>query len=557
MAVDLASIARETSDELAAAYLEAGYWDDQTLGELVLDRAMASPALPVRVWSDDHPADLTLGELADDARRFAGGLDRLGIRPGDVVAYQLPNWRETLTVMFGGMLAGVVLVPIVHFYGPREVDFILRQSGARALITVDRWGGVEQAAQVAAIRDGLPDLEYVVVVPSAERGGDGDIRFADLLDGVELTAPADVDPDHPAIIAYTSGTTADPKGVMHSHRGMMAELRQQAGASFARSEPMLNASPLAHMAGMLGGALQPLFRREEIHQLDRWDPGRVLGIVESAGLRPGGGPPIYITSLLDHPSFGDVHRSHMTVFGMGGAPIPASVAERAEANGIRPWAVYGSTEHPSITQASPDDSAYVRTRTTGKPRPGVEVRLVQEDGSQASPGEPGEILSRGPDLFCGYTDPELTAAAVDEHGWYHTGDIGVLDGDGNLTITDRLGDLIIRGGRNVSGTEIESHLLEHTSIAETAVVAAPDARLGETACAIIRLHPGETAPTLLELRDHLQSRDVPKQKWPESVRVVDEFPRTPSGKIRKNQLRAEIRSASPTQTPSTTHEGQT
>lgn len=539
---DLADRVRTTAPDLAARYRADGHWDDGTLGALVAHRVAAHPRLPVRIWSDDRPHYSDARTLFDQAQRLAGALRSNGIRPGDVVAYQLPNWAETLTTLWGGALAGVVLVPIVHFYGPNEVRFILRQSEARAIITVDRWGGTDQLENLEALRTDLDSLELVAVVPAngSTPLPEHSMPWSILLEADPVEAPEKVDPDHPAVIAYTSGTTAEPKGVMHSHRTLLAELRQQSGASFSRDRPMLNSSPLAHMAGMLGGALQPLFRGEEIHLIDRWDPTRVLDIVERERIRPGGGPPIYLTSLLDHPRFRAAHRELMTIFGMGGAPIPSAVAERAEAEGIRPWPIYGSTEHPTITQAAPDDPPDVRTHTCGRPRPGVEVRLIDDEGGAVAPGEPGEILSRGPDLFCGYTDPTLTARAVDAEGWYHTGDVGVFDERDNLSITDRLGDLIIRGGRNISGVEIETHVLRHPSVAEAAVIAAPHPTLGETACAVLRLRNSAAQPTIAEIQRQLDALGVPKQKWPESIRIVDDFPRTPTGKIRKHVLRADL-----------------
>ena len=539
---DLASRVRITSPALAERYHAEGLWNDDTLGRLIQRQVEAIPELTVRVWSDDHPYAGTADELYQRARRLAAGLHAHDIAPGDVVAYQLPNWAETVVTLWGGALAGVVLVPIVHFYGPREVAFILGQSGAKAMITVDAWAGVTQLENVLDVQGDLPSLQLTAGVPSDDSGSlpRGVVPYQALLEVDPVDEPAEVEPDQPAVIAYTSGTTAEPKGVMHSHRTLLAEVRQQSGASFERARPMLNSSPLAHMAGMLGGLLQPLYRSEEIHMIDRWDPGRVLDIMEAAHIRPGGGAPIYLTSLLDHPRFDENHRALMSVFGMGGAPIPSSVTERAESAGIRPWRVYGSTEHPSITQSSPEDPASVRLHTDGAPRPGVEIRLVDEEGSDVGPGVPGEILSRGPDLFCGYTDPALTATVIDDEGWYHTGDIGMIDAAGNLTITDRLGDLIIRGGRNLSGTEIETHVLDHPDVAEVAVVAEPHATLGETACAMVRLHPDCPEPTIEAVQAHLEQAGVPKQKWPESVRVVDDFPRTPTGKIRKQQLRSEL-----------------
>jgi acyl-CoA synthetase (AMP-forming)/AMP-acid ligase II len=209
--------------------------------------------------------------------------------------------------------------------------------------------------------------------------------------------------------------------------------------------------------------------------------------------------------------------------------------------GISVTRAYGSTEHPSITACTHDDPLEKRLATDGHPLPGCELRLVDEDGKDVESGAAGEILSRGPDCFPGYTDPALTAAAFDDDGWYHTEDIGVLDDDGYLAITDRRKDVIIRGGENVSAQEVEQLLLHLPGVAEVAVVAAPDARLGEHVCAVLRLLPGTEPPTLESVRAHLRAQGLARQKWPEELRAVDELPRTASGKIQKFVLRQRLR----------------
>jgi acyl-CoA synthetase len=208
--------------------------------------------------------------------------------------------------------------------------------------------------------------------------------------------------------------------------------------------------------------------------------------------------------------------------------------------GIKVTRAYGSTEHPSITGSPMSDPADKRMHTDGRAMTGVELRLVDEAGDPVGAGVPGEILSRGPDLFLGYTDPALTAAAIDMEGWYRTGDVGILDADGYLTITDRLSDLIIRGGLNISAARIEEHLATMPGVAEVAVVAAPDARLGEHACAVIRATSDAGRMDLSVLQDHLETSGLPKQQWPEEVRTVTAFDRTPSGKIKKRALRDQI-----------------
>lgn len=528
-----------TSTELRDRYLREGWWDHDTFGAFIDRRVAAEPSLRIRIWSDAAPASTTAEELHHRSRRLAAGLRRRGIGAGDVVAYQMPNWIETLEVLWAGFRLGATMVPIIHFYGPTEVAFIVRQSGAKALVTVGGFGTIDHLANLESIRPDLAGVETIVVADTVARARavPGAVALSELTDHEPLQETAAVDPDQPAMIGYTSGTTADPKGVIHSHRSLLAEVRQLASLHTAGGRPSVIASPLAHMTGMLGGSLVPLHSGNPIELIDRWDPGRVLSIMASEDLGPGGGATIFLTSLLDHPDFGPQHLERMSRFGLGGAPIPVAVAERAEAMGIRVTRAYGSTEHPSITSSPVEDPAVKRNRTDGRPMPGVEIRIVDADGVELGTGAAGEILSRGPDLFIGYTDPLLTDAAM-EDGWYRTGDVGVVDEDGYLTITDRVSDLIIRGGLNLSAAEIEEQVATMSAVAEVAVVAAPDQRLGERACAVIRTAPGAPPVDLVMLQAHLAAAGLPKQKWPEDLRVVEDFDRTPSGKIKKRTLRA-------------------
>jgi acyl-CoA synthetase (AMP-forming)/AMP-acid ligase II len=341
------------------------------------------------------------------------------------------------------------------------------------------------------------------------------------------------------VLAYTSGTTSDPKGVMHTHRTLLAELLHMR-PMVAGAPPNLMGSPVTHATGMLGAVLGPMELGRDIHLIDRWDPTRALDIMLEADIGAGTGASVFLASLLDHPDFTPEHARRVPRVGLGGAPVPEALAERAAQHGITIIRAYGSTEHPSVTSSSFDDPAEKRHRTDGRALLGVEVRLLDEDGAPVRVGEPGEIWSRGPDLCVGYTDPALNES-FDADGWYRTGDMGVLDADGFLTITDRLKDVIIRGGENLSAAEIEEAIATLPQIAEVAVVAAPDARLGEHACAVVRLAPGVASIELPDIRERLASIGLARQKWPEELRVVSDFPRTASGKIRKVDLRRELR----------------
>jgi acyl-CoA synthetase (AMP-forming)/AMP-acid ligase II len=259
----------------------------------------------------------------------------------------------------------------------------------------------------------------------------------------------------------------------------------------------------------------------------------------------GSGATYFLTSLLDHPDRTDDHLELMHFIGLGGSTVPQGVAERATAMGLSLVRMYGSTEHPSVTGSYHADPERQRLATDGRPLAGVEIRLLDNDGRQVPDGQPGEIWSRGPDCCMGYTDPALTDAMFDADGWYRTEDVGALDASGFLTITDRKKDVIIRGGENISAVEVEELLLSVDGVAEAAVVATPHPRLGEQVCAFVRLDHGAAPVELAEVQRSLDAAGLARQKWPEQVRVVDDLPRTPSGKVKKEELRRQLR-AEPT-----------
>jgi len=531
---------RPDDAERAKRYCADGSWSDDTLGTTLAAGLADAPKNVVSFRSDVRPWRGTFAEAADRARRVAGGLRAAGVQPGEPVAFQLPNWPEAGFLFWAIAFLGAIPVPIVHFYGPKEVEFILRQSGARYLVTADRFGHLDYLANLASLRPTLPALEQVWIV-----GDDvpGDARpFAPLFDADPIDGPVPADPSAPALIAYTSGTTADPKGVVHSHRTINFEIRQLAGLDANRGLPMLVGAPVGHGIGLLAALLLPVYKREPLHLIDVWDPGRVLAAMIEDDLSSGSGSTYFLTSLLDHPDFTEKHAERMRRIGLGGSPVPAAVGERAERLGISTVRSFGSTEHPSITGCTHDMPREKRLHTDGVPMLGVEMELRDEDGKRVGPGEPGEIFSRGPDCFIGYTDPALTAECFDAEGWFATGDVGVLDEDGYLTIVDRKKDIIIRGGENISALEVEEQLVRLPGVAEVAVVAAPDERLGEHGCAFVRMQPGAgDAPELETIREQLAAAGLAKQKWPEEVRQVDDFPRTPSGKIQKFVLRQRLR----------------
>ena len=528
---------REVAEEDRARFVAEGWWPDQSVGQRMADGLAAHGGLPFVIHSRTRPWNGTFADLLDLARRAAAGLVARGVRPGDVVTFQTPNWIEGAVTFYAAMLAGAVVAPIVHIYGSRETAYILDACRPRVHVTASRFGHQDFLANLEA----MSELAETRVVVLDGDGPSGSIGFADLLASAPIASPVPVDPGSPALVGWTSGTTANPKGVVHSHQTMCAEVTQLGAAQPPSRRPSLIANPISHAIGMLGALLIPVDRGKPVHLLDQWEPGTVLDLILSEDLSAGGGAPYFLTSLLDDPRCGAEHLERLHFQGMGGAPVPRAVMERATDLGLTIYSMYGSTEHPSITGCRHDDPLEKRLSADGRPLPGCAIRLVDADGREVEVGQPGEILSRGPECFLGYTDAALTSRVFDDEGWYHTGDIGVLDPDGYLSITDRISDVIIRGGENISAAEVEEVLMTLAGVAEVAVVAAPDARMGEHAAAFVRMVGERPAPDLGAMRRHLEAAGVARQKWPEELVGVDDFPRTSSGKVQKFVLRNRLR----------------
>ena len=500
--------------ELAERYREQGWWTPDTLGDLLARGLAAAPDSEFRVHSEVRPYTGTYADVEVTARRLAAGLRRRGVGPGDVVAMQLPNWMEAAASFWAAALLGAVVVPVVHFYGHKELSYILGDARPKVFLTAASFGHLKFDPEVAS---GVPVVGVV----------GGDPAFDDLLADEPMSGVLATDPAAPTLIAYTSGTTSAPKGVIHSHQTLVHETHQLVGQNQEDTGKQLTAAPVGHFIGMVGALLMPVLNGMPINLLDVWDPGKALGLMKSDGLAIGGGPPYFVTSLLDHPDFTQDHLDGVRTVGLGGSTVPVAVTTRLKDLGITVFRSYGSTEHPSITGSRYDAPEAKRLYTDGCALSGVEVRLSDD----------GEILSRGPDLCLGYTDDALTAKAFDDDGWYHTGDVGVLDADGYLTITDRKSDVIIRGGENISAVELEETLLALPGVAEAVVVSAPDPKYGEHATAVLRMLPGHDLPALPEVQAHFKEAGMARQKWPEELLEVADFPRTASGKVQKFKVR--------------------
>jgi acyl-CoA synthetase len=457
----------------------------------------------------------------------------LGLQRGDAFAVQMPTAPDTAALYLAALEIGAVLVPIVHIYGPAEVAFILRDSEARFLCVPERWRGIDFLERVSALGS-LPHLERVVVAGELTPPGGITLSAVKAL-GTLSPSAAPVSAPHPddvCLLLYTSGTTAAPKGVQHTHATVGAEWC----IPFVDGDgPYLTPFPAGHIAGF-NFLLRPFVTGTEMVFMDRWDPALAATLIARHRVRLSGGTPFHLQGLLEAARHGGADLSSLAAYSMGGTGVTPDHVALADNAGFAGSRSYGLTEHSTVSVGWCDMPFAQRSQTDGRLQPGSEVRIVDDAEQAVAPGEEGEVLVRGPELFIGYTDATLNQQAFTADGWFRTGDIGRLDTDNCLTLTDRKKDIVIRGGENISSLEVERVLASHPGVLDAAVVAAPDPRYGEKVCAFVVARPG-AGLDLAAVQRHFATAGVARQKTPESLVLVGELPRTASGKVRKGELR--------------------
>ena len=507
-----------------------------TLSAHIMAGAAAHDGCPLVFVAGDGEHATTLGALVSDAEKVAAAFQARGIGPGDVVVVQLPGSYEGAVIQTAVGMCGAVLLPVVMIYGAREMEFVLRRSGAAAVVVPREHRGREHAAAVLGGLSGLRALKFAVIVGDSEPSH-GAIRYADLLrrPGGPYRKPSP-DPDDRAVLMYTSGTTADPKGVQHSHRTLLAEATSRVYTHVGPRARNLGLFPPGHVAGLLN-LLRILLLGTPTVIMQSWDAALAASLIDRHAVTSSGGAPVQLSGLLDQQAKGTATLATLREFLTGAAPVPPSLIRRADAAGITAYRSYGSSEHPTVTTGTIADSLDKRAATDGRLIAGNEIRVVDPDGRDVPAGQDGEILTRGPELFTGYTEAALNAAAFLPGRWFRTGDVGRLDADGYLTVTDRLKDIIIRGGENISSKEVEDLLITHPAVADVAVIPSPDPVMGERVCAVVVTRPGFSFD-VDEARAHFAAAGAARQKTPEAIVLMDELPRTPSGKVRKDVLRA-------------------
>lgn len=522
-------------------YRRSGLWPQRLVTDYLADAAAWTPDRAAVVDpSRGGRRVLTYGELADAVDRCATGLLGIGVRPGETVAFQLPNWWEFVVLQLALVRIGAVSCPLMPIFRERELGFMLGQSGCRLLVVPREFRGCDHVALARAVQRQVSTLRRVIVV-----GDDGPDGFNEL-----LRQPADVAalgghrPAADAItqLLYTSGTSGEPKGVLHTHNALLgATLAHIRHFGLTDRDTVYIPSPTAHQTGFLYGMWLAIVLGSTAIYQDIWDPARALVLFDE--WRPG-----FVQAAT--PFLGDLCEAArqrgrppagLRLFVATGAPVPRVLAQMARSV-LRCEVVggWGTTESGLVSGGSPGDPPEKLWQTDGRVLAPMGMRVVDGAGRELPPGVEGRFQVWTPAMFVGYLGhPDWYRSAFTDEGWFDSGDLATIDAEGFMRITGRTKDVINRGGEKIPVAEVEELLYAHPAVAQAAVVGMPDPRLGERACAFVVLQAG-AALSLQDVQRHLEASGTAKQYWPERLETVDSLPRTPSGKIQKFQLRQRI-----------------
>jgi cyclohexanecarboxylate-CoA ligase len=516
----------------------AGFWPhkvltdyfDKTLGERSGDLALLA------YRKDPGTAQgFTYAELNERVNRIAANLIRLGVLPGDVVSFQLPNWWEFIAVFLACIRIGAVSNPLMPIFRSRELEFMVGRAEAKILIVPRVFRNFDHEALALDLQQKLPMLEKVIVV-----GGEDENAFADVLSadhgGTFDPANTLMQPDDIMKLMYTSGTTGEPKGVMHSSNTLLTSVEHVAHRlGLGSTDVILVSSPFAHSFGFVYGIMMSVYLGTPLITMDVWDPETAIAIMERHAVSFTFGAPSFLSDLINVPGVNQRQLDSFRLFLASGAPIPQALVDQAgKTLKAQVATAFGMTELGIVSATRPEHREE-GGKTDGFNLPFCELRVIGADQQELPAGMEGSLQWRSSTAFLGYfRRPDLYN--VDEDGWFDTGDLAIKYANGYIRIVGRLKDIIIRGGENIPVVELEKLIYEMPQVNDVALVSMPDPRLGEKVCAFVTLHQGQHL-TLRNVTDFLESRNLARQYLPERLEIVDEMPRTPAGKVQKYILR--------------------
>jgi acyl-CoA synthetase (AMP-forming)/AMP-acid ligase II len=529
------------SDETAARYRAAGYWQDKTLVDVA--RA-ATQEDPERVLLIEGSERLTRLRAWDEASRLAAFFLSQGLRPGEVISFQLPNWLETAVIALAARMTGLIVNPIPPIYRESELSYILKDCGSRLIFVPEVFRKHDHVAMLAKIRAQLPELREVVVMRGSAPAA---VRWQDALASspAQMTQLPAVEASSVMMVMYTSGTTGPPKGVLHTHYSFDYRVRAMGEVwSIGRNDVVFMPSPVTHITGAFWVLDMPWVRGSKSVLIDVWSADAAIATMAENHCTVSGGATPFLQQLLELSASRRGALDSLRLFFCGGTTVSPDLI-RAASTALPDcsfFRAYGSTEMTTTTigirsRAQADMGAV----TDGEVIAPTEVRIVDPTGDTPVPEEAeGEILARGPEQFAGYVHPKDNEGSFDEAGFFRMGDLGRRVQGSYLIITGRKKDIIIRSGENISPKEVEDVLFNHPAVLDVAVVAMPSTATGEKGCAFIIPREGSSID-LPEIRRFLEAAGLARQKFPEHIVLVDDLPRVSSGKVRKDVLRQRAR----------------
>ncbi|GHL40345.1 cyclohexanecarboxylate-CoA ligase [Escherichia coli] len=528
------------NEQRRAAYRQQGLWGDASLADYWQQTARAMPDKIAVV--DNHGASYTYSALDHAASCLANWMLAKGIESGDRIAFQLPGWCEFTVIYLACLKIGAVSVPLLPSWREAELVWVLNKCQAKMFFAPTLFKQTRPVDLILPLQNQLPQLQQIVGVDKLAPATSSLSLSQIIADNTPLTTAITTHGDELAAVLFTSGTEGLPKGVMLTHNNILASERAYcARLNLTWQDVFMMPAPLGHATGFLHGVTAPFLIGARSVLLDIFTPDACLALLEQQRCTCMLGATPFVYDLLNVLEKQPADLSALRFFLCGGTTIPKKVARECQQLGIKLLSVYGSTESSPHAVVNLDDPLSRFMHTDGYAAAGVEIKVVDDARKTLPPGCEGEEASRGPNVFMGYFDePELTARALDEEGWYYSGDLCRMDEAGYIEITGRKKDIIVRGGENISSREVEDILLQHPKIHDACVVAMPDERLGERSCAYVVLKAPHHSLSLEEVVAFFSRKRVAKYKYPEHIVVIEKLPRTASGKIQKFLLRKDI-----------------
>ncbi|WP_063083765.1 medium-chain fatty-acid--CoA ligase [Escherichia coli] len=528
------------NEQRRAAYRQQGLWGDASLADYWQQTARAMPDKIAVV--DNHGASYTYSALDHAASCLANWMLAKGIESGDRIAFQLPGWCEFTVIYLACLKIGAVSVPLLPSWREAELVWVLNKCQAKMFFAPTLFKQTRPVDLILPLQNQLPQLQQIVGVDKLAPATSSLSLSQIIADNTSLTTAITTHGDELAAVLFTSGTEGLPKGVMLTHNNILASERAYCvRLNLTWQDVFMMPAPLGHATGFLHGVTAPFLIGARSVLLDIFTPDACLALLEQQRCTCMLGATPFVYDLLNLLEKQPADLSALRFFLCGGTTIPKKVARECQQRGIKLLSVYGSTESSPHAVVNLDDPLSRFMHTDGYAAAGVEIKVVDDARKTLPLGCEGEEASRGPNVFMGYFDePELTARALDEEGWYYSGDLCRMDEAGYIKITGRKKDIIVRGGENISSREVEDILLQHPKIHDACVVAMPDERLGERSCAYVVLKAQHHSLSLEEVVAFFSRKRVAKYKYPEHIVVIEKLPRTASGKIQKFLLRKDI-----------------